>query len=254
MALITRIEKVQVVHHGPPEDCTLLMNKDLSTPFSVAMHIGELLMTRSVVALVNGEPWDMHKPFTEDCELQFLHFKDDQPDIPNQVFWRSCSFILGSILERAFKEEIHVELCSFPRPNVRSGSFVYDADLKLPDWKPTSAELNCLSRIGAKLQHDDIRFERLDVDISVALKMFQDNRFKILQIPSIAAQSPSGNSVPVYRMGDHVDITRGPLMSSTQHIARYSVTTVSDIDSPDFGRLKRIQGLAIPKQLPVSDA
>ena len=42
-------------------------------------------MTRSVVALVNGEPWDMHKPFTEDCELQFLHFKDDQPDIPNQV-------------------------------------------------------------------------------------------------------------------------------------------------------------------------
>ena len=42
-------------------------------------------MNRSVVAVVNGEPWDMHKPLTEDCELHFLHFKDDVPDIPNQV-------------------------------------------------------------------------------------------------------------------------------------------------------------------------
>ena len=38
MALITRIEKVQVVHQGPPEDCTLLMNKHMSTPFNVAMR------------------------------------------------------------------------------------------------------------------------------------------------------------------------------------------------------------------------
>lgn len=42
-------------------------------------------MKRSVVALVNGQPWDMHRPLTEDCELQFLHFKDEDPEIPNQV-------------------------------------------------------------------------------------------------------------------------------------------------------------------------
>jgi len=38
------------------------------------------------------------------------------------------------------------------------------------------AELNCLSRIGAKLQGDDLKFERLDVDASVAQRMFEDNR------------------------------------------------------------------------------
>ena len=47
--------------------------------------IQELVMTRSVLALVNGEPWDMHKPLTDDCELRFLHFKDDDPSLSNKV-------------------------------------------------------------------------------------------------------------------------------------------------------------------------
>ena len=48
-------------------------------------------MTRSVLALVNGQPWDMHKPLTEDCELQFLHFKDEDPSLSNKVY--TCSHI-----------------------------------------------------------------------------------------------------------------------------------------------------------------
>ena len=42
-------------------------------------------MTRSVLALVNGQPWDMHKPLIEDCELRFLHCKDEDPSLSNQV-------------------------------------------------------------------------------------------------------------------------------------------------------------------------
>ena len=37
-ALITRIEKIKVDHYGVPEECTLLMNKGLSTPFNCAMR------------------------------------------------------------------------------------------------------------------------------------------------------------------------------------------------------------------------
>lgn len=36
------------------------------------------------------------------------------------------------------------------------------------------------------------RFERLEVDASVALRIFEDNRYKALQIPQIAAQGSSG--------------------------------------------------------------
>lgn len=88
-------------------------------------------------------------------------------------------------------------------------------------------ELNCLSRIGAKLYHSDLQFERLDIDASLAAKIFEDNRFKSAQIPAIAAKSESGSKVTVYRMGDHVDITAGPLISSTSLIGRFTVTAVS---------------------------
>lgn len=44
-------------------------------------------------------------------------------------------------------------------------------------------------------------FQRLDIDSSLALKMFEDNIFKTEQIPHIATKSNSGRSVTVYRVG-----------------------------------------------------
>ena len=35
---IRRIEKIQVDHKGAPEECRLIMNKGLSTPFNCAMR------------------------------------------------------------------------------------------------------------------------------------------------------------------------------------------------------------------------
>lgn len=250
-ALVSRVEKIQVEHKGPPEDCVLLMNKSLSTPFNCAMHIQEVLVTRSVVALVNGQPWDMHRPLEEDCELRFLHFKDEDPHLSNEAFWRTGSFLLGYGLERVFKDEHYVELCSFPKASLQSGSFVYDANLGVSDWNPSEAELQCMSRAIAKLQYEDQGFERLTVDASKASAMFEDNRFKSAQIPQIAAQSATGSSVTMYRLGEHVDISSGPLISSTNLLGRLSITAIHDIESAQYGPLKRVQGIAIPRQLPV---
>ena len=38
VALVRRLEKIEVAHRGPPEECLLLMNKGLSTPFNCAMR------------------------------------------------------------------------------------------------------------------------------------------------------------------------------------------------------------------------
>ncbi len=37
-------------------------------------------------------------------------------------------------------------------------------------------ELRILSRLGSKLHHNNVKFERLDVDASLAQEMFEDNR------------------------------------------------------------------------------
>jgi len=254
MSHISRIEKIEVNHLGPHEPATLHMNKYLSTPFNCAMHCSHHLMTSSALALVNNQPWDMHRPLESDCELRFLHFKEEDPQLiknVNEAFWRTCSFVLGYVFEKAFKDNVVVELCSFPKPNIHSGSFIYDMYLPLPDWQPTQAELTCLSRIAGKLSHQEKKIERLDVDISVALKMFEDNKFKSKQIPAIAAQSTDESTITLYQMDDHVDISRGPMLGSTSFLYRFSVTAVHDILSDDLGSLKRVQGLCVPNQLPI---
>ncbi|KAH9494595.1 54S ribosomal protein L39, mitochondrial [Bulinus truncatus] len=248
-ALVTRVEKIEVKYKGLPEACTLIMNKNLSTPYNCAMHMQELLMNRSALALVNGELWDMHRPLETDCELEFLHFEDEDPRTVNNAFWRSCSFVLGHILETAFQDKYYIELCSFPPPSVSSGSFVHDADLKLKNWQPSEVELTCLSRIGLRLNYLDLKFQRLELPLSVATEMFRDNRFKLAQLPSIAAKSKSGSSITAYRMGDHVDISSGPLIASTAQIGRYSVSAIHEIESSSFGKLSRVQGLALPTQI-----
>ena len=68
-----------------------------------------------------------------------------------------------------------------------------------------------------------------ETSVWVYVRVYMRIRYKTAQIPQIAAQSSTGSTVTVYRLGDHVDITRGPLISTTQQLGRFSVTAVSDI-------------------------
>lgn len=77
-------------------------------------------MKQSVVAEVNGELWDVHRPLTSDCTLKFINMKvadQHQASLVNKVFWRSCSFLLGAVIEDAFKEHVTATLHSFPSAN-----------------------------------------------------------------------------------------------------------------------------------------
>ena len=47
-------------------------------------------MKRSVVALVNDQLWDMHKPLTKDCTLKLLHMLDEDPKDQNKVQLNLC--------------------------------------------------------------------------------------------------------------------------------------------------------------------
>lgn len=78
----------------------------------------EMLVRRSALALVDGEKlWDMHRPLEDNCELQLLHFQDENPAPVNKAFWRTCSLMLGAVVSSAFKNTIEVILHSFPKPN-----------------------------------------------------------------------------------------------------------------------------------------
>lgn len=80
--------------------------------------IGEKYCRLSALALLdNHTPWDMRRPLEESCTLQLLNFTSPEPHLANKAFWRTCSFLLGAVLQKSFKEEAGLFLHSFPKPN-----------------------------------------------------------------------------------------------------------------------------------------
>ena len=95
-----------------PVFCQLLLCHTI--PFS---DLSETLVEHSALSVVDGRPWDMHRPLEGDCELQLKSFHDLDPFHVNKAFWRSCSFLLGYACESVFGENVPIKLHSFPPPN-----------------------------------------------------------------------------------------------------------------------------------------
>ncbi len=87
-----------------------------TTPYDVAKGISQGLADNTVVAKVNGELWDLDRPFEASCSLQLIKFDDEEGQA---VFWHSSAHILGEAMERCYGGH----LCY--GPPIESG-FYYD--------------------------------------------------------------------------------------------------------------------------------
>jgi len=168
-----RIEKIEVKYKSVEDEIIMVMNRNISTPYDCARHISEGVSKMSAIASVDGQVWDMHRPFTGDCELQLVTMQSPWIRAANYAFWRTCSLILGAVADSAFKDHINVHLHSFPIPAITSGSFTYDVFIDLPDWRPTDSELRAMSALFVKFSNRELLLERLEVPCSIALDMFQ---------------------------------------------------------------------------------
>lgn len=137
-------------------------------------------------------------------------------------------------------------LHSFPSPNIKTGSFVHDVALQVPDWQPNKRELQAISAEMIKLSAKRLQIERLNVNLELAVKMFQDNPYKLEHLPNIA--SHSNDQVTLYRVGDHVDISRGPMIANSSLLGKCTISAVHQLPKPEdnSSSLYRVQGVALP--------
>lgn len=92
------------------------------------------------------------------------------------------------------------------------------------------------------------RIECLTVTKDFALEIFKNNPHKSKQIPSIAEHSD--NKVTLYKVDDHIDISKGPMIPNTNHLGRITIANVIKLNTDIAdGQLYRFQGVALPKPI-----
>jgi threonyl-tRNA synthetase len=205
-----------------------------TTALEVAARVGA--GEEVVAASLNGQVLDLTRPLSSGGELRLLTFDDPAG---REVYWHSTAHVLAAAVVRLFpaaKPTIG--------PAIAEG-FYYDFDVPAPftdeDLRRIEAEMQAL--IAA-----DQPFVREEVDKAQARRLFaeQGNRYKLELLEEIADEV-----VTLYRMGDFVDLCRGPHLPSTGRIKAVRLLSTAgaywrgDERNP---MLQRIYGVSYPTQ------
>ncbi|CAZ85666.1 unnamed protein product [Tuber melanosporum] len=187
-----------------------------TTPSSIARGISKSLFEKTVIAKVDGNVWDLERPFEKSGTLELLDFEDPEG---RRVFWHSSAHVLGEAAERRFG----CHLCLGPPTD---DGFFYEMGLgegevvTATDYKP-------LETIAQKAIKEKQPFERL---------------------------IPDGTSTTVYRCGPLIDLCVGPHVPNTGRIKAFQVMKNSSsyfLGDAINDSLQRIYGVSFPdkKQL-----
>lgn len=206
-----------------------------TTPFDIAIGISQSLAEEVIIAKVNGELWDMDRPFEADSTLQFLKFDDEEGQ---QVFWHSSAHILGEAMEK------HYGGCLCYGPPTESG-FYYDMFMK--DQQVSGNDIPHLQDKFESIVREQQPFERLEMTKEELLEMFKYNEFKC----RIINQKITTPTTTVYRCGPLIDLCRGPHIRHTGKVKAAMITKNSSTyweGNAQAESLQRIYGISFPEK------
>ncbi|XP_075257442.1 threonine--tRNA ligase 1, cytoplasmic-like [Convolutriloba macropyga] len=205
-----------------------------TTPFDIAQSISQGLAQNAIVAKVNGELWDLERPFETDVDsLEILKF--DHPEA-KQVYWHSTAHVLGEALELHFG----AHLCY--GPPIESG-FYYD--MHSPERTVTPKDYAAIETLMKEIIKAKQPFERLSMKKADLLDMFSYNEFKC----RILNNKVKEDETTVYKCGDLIDLCRGPHVRHTGNIKAVKVTKSSSSfweGNAEMETLQRVYGISFP--------
>ncbi|XP_078390247.1 threonine--tRNA ligase 1, cytoplasmic-like isoform X1 [Cetorhinus maximus] len=204
-----------------------------SSPYQISRAISRGLSDSAVVARVNGELWDLHRPLEGDSTVELLKFDNEAA---RAVYWHSSAHLLGAAMERLYLGL----LCR--GPNTEHG-FFYDMYMEgrpVPSRDFPELESICKSMMGER--HP---FERVEVRREELFELFKYNKFKLRFIED-KVTTPTAT---IYRCGSLVDLCRGPHIRHTGQIKAFRIekgAAVHWAGNPDMEPLHRIHGISFP--------
>ena len=180
------------------------------------------------------ELWDLTRPLEGDCHLALLKFEDKDG---KAVFWHSSAHVLGECLECGLGGKLCIG------PPTEEG-FYYDVYLGARSI--TEADYPSLVSKAETVAKAKQPFERIVLTKAQALRLFEDNPFKVALI---STKIPDGGYTTAYRCGPLIDLCRGPHVPTTAAIKAFDVVKHSAaywLGSADNDSLQRVYGVSFP--------
>jgi threonyl-tRNA synthetase len=197
----------------------------------IAKSIGPRLADDAVVARVNGQLYDLTRPFESDANLEILTSKNPEA---LQVYRHSTAHLLAAAVLELFPE---TKLGIGPPTDT---GFYYDFERETPF---TPEDLEKIEARMLELQQKNLPYERKLTRKSEGLQKYADDWMKVELIKEKADEVFSE-----YTLGPNfIDFCRGPHVPGTSRIKAFKILSVAgaywkgDEHNP---RLQRIYGTA----------
>src|SRR5580698_4009723 len=139
---------------------------DGGRPIDIARNIGQRLADDAVVARVNGNLWDLNRPFESDSTLQILTTKNPEA---LEVYRHSTAHLLAAAVLELFPEtKLGIG------PPIETG-FYYD--FQRPEMF-TPEDLEKIEKKMWEIQARDLPYERKYTSKNEGLKLYADQPMK----------------------------------------------------------------------------
>ena len=171
------------------------------TPAQVAADIGPGLAKAAMVAVVDGDEWDIGRVIETDAALSLVTSKDDA--ILATIRHDAAHVMAEAVLELYSETQVTIG------PSIENG-FYYDF------YRETAFGEDDLAAIEKRMHEIVDRDEPIirnvwSRDEAVAFYRERNEPFKIELVEAI----PAGETVTFYQQGDFIDLCRGPHLAST---------------------------------------
>jgi threonyl-tRNA synthetase len=202
-----------------------------SRPIDVARAISPRLADAAIAARVNGQLYDLTRPFESDADLQILTTKNPES---LEVYRHSTAHLLAAAVLELFPEtKLGIG------PPIESG-FYYDFDRPTPF---TQEDLEKIEKRMWEIQARDLPYERILTPKEEGLRKYADAWMKCELITERA-----GDIFSEYTLGPHfIDFCRGPHLPSTSKIKAFKLLSIAGAywkGSEHNKQLQRIYGTA----------
>jgi threonyl-tRNA synthetase len=200
-------------------------------PIDIAAGISQRLADDAIVARVNGNLWDLERPFEGNASLQILTAKN--PDALEVVRHSTAHLLAAAVLELFPETKLGIG------PPIETG-FYYDFA------RPEAFTPDDLEKIEKKMweiQGRNLPYERKYTEKNEGLKLYADQPMKCELITERA-----GDIFSEYTLGPHfIDFCRGPHVPSTKKLKAFKLLSIAGAywkGDEKNAQLQRIYGTA----------